>query len=61
MAVDMGCAILSAVIANMQNLDDYAVTIATDIYDPEGLISGTFVFLPEPGGIQRILESIGMG
>ncbi|GIV20444.1 MAG: chemotaxis protein CheC [Armatimonadota bacterium] len=61
MAVDMGCAILSAVIANMQNLDDYAVTIATDIYDPQGLISGTFVFLPEPGGIQRILESIGMG
>ncbi|MCL6473889.1 MAG: chemotaxis protein CheC [Firmicutes bacterium] len=61
MAVDMGCAILSAVIANMQKLDDYAVTIATDIYDPEGLISGTFVFLAEPGGIQRILESIGMG
>jgi len=60
MAVDMGCAILSAVIANMQSLDDYAVTIATDIYDPEGLISGTFVFLPEPGGIQRILESVGM-
>ncbi len=61
MAVDMGCAILSAVISNMQNLDDYAVTIATDIYDPDGLISGTFVFLPEPGGIQRILQSIGMG
>ncbi len=61
MAVDMGCAILSAVIANMQNLDDYAVTIATDIYDPQGLISGTFIFLPEPGGIQGILESIGMG
>ncbi len=61
MAVDMGCAILNAVITNMQNLDDFAVTIATDIYDPDGLISGTFVFLPEPGGIQRILESIGMG
>lgn len=61
MAVDMGCAILGAVIANMEHLDDFAVTIATDIYDPDGLISGTFVFLPEPGGIQRILEQIGMG
>jgi len=61
MAIDMGCAILSAVIANMQNLDDFAVTIATDIYDPEGLISGTFIFLPEPGGIQKILTAIGMG
>lgn len=61
MAVDMGCAILNAVIANMQNLDDFAVTIATDIYDPGGLISGTFVFLPEPGGIQRMLAAIGMG
>lgn len=61
MAVDMSCAILSAVIANMQNLDDFAVTIATDIYDPEGLISGTFIFLPEPGGIQKILTAIGMG
>ncbi|GIV16323.1 MAG: chemotaxis protein CheC [Armatimonadota bacterium] len=60
MALDMGCAILSAVIANMQRLDDFAVTIATDIYDPTGLISGTFVFLPEPGGIHRILEAIGM-
>lgn len=61
MAVDMGGAILSAVIGNMTDLDDFAVTIATDIYDPKGLISGTFVFLPEPGGIQKILESIGMG
>ncbi|MGC8783554.1 MAG: chemotaxis protein CheC [Armatimonadota bacterium] len=61
MAVDMGAAILDAVIANIQNLDDFAVTIATDIYDPDGLISGTFIFLPEPGGIQRILEAIGMG
>ena len=61
MAVDMGGAILSAVIANMRDLDDFAVTIATDIYDPDGLISGTFVFLPEPGGIQRILQAIGMG
>lgn len=61
MAVDMGCAILNAVIANMQNLDDFAVTIATEIYDRDGLISGTFVFLPEPGGIQKILAAIGMG
>jgi chemotaxis protein CheC len=61
MAVDMGGAILSAVIANMQNLDDFAVTIATDIYDPKRLISGVFIFLPEPGGIHRILEAIGMG
>ncbi|MCS6950667.1 MAG: chemotaxis protein CheC [bacterium] len=61
MAVDMGCAILNTIIANMQYLDDYAVTIATDIYDPGGLISGTFVFLPEPGGISRILAAIGMG
>lgn len=61
MAVDMGGAILSTVIAHMQCLDDYAVTIATDIYDSNGLISGTFVFLPEPGGIGRILEAIGMG
>lgn len=61
MAVDMGGAILSAVIANMQDLDDFAVTIATDIYDPNGLISGTFIFLPEPGGIQKILSAIGMG
>ena len=61
MAVDMGAAILDAVIANIPNLDDFAVTITTDIYDPDGLISGTFIFLPEPGGIQRILEAIGMG
>ncbi|MEJ5252466.1 MAG: chemotaxis protein CheC [Armatimonadota bacterium] len=61
MAVDMGCAILNAVLTNMQELDDFAVTIATDIYDPDGLISGTFIYLPEPGGIRRILEAIGMG
>jgi chemotaxis protein CheC len=61
MAVDMGGAILNAVIANMQHLDDFAVTIATDIYDPNQLISGTFVFLPEWGGIQKILQAIGMG
>lgn len=61
MAVDMGCAILNAVLTNMQELDDFAVTIATDIYDPDGLISGTFIFLPEQGGIRRILEAIGMG
>ena len=61
MAVEMGGAILNAVIANMHHIDDFAVTIATDIYDPDGLISGTFVFLPEPGGTQKILEAIGMG
>lgn len=60
MAVDMGCAILNAVTANSPHLDDYAVTIATDIYDPQGLISGKFVFLPEIGGIHRILQAIGM-
>ncbi|MGQ9541747.1 MAG: chemotaxis protein CheC [Armatimonadota bacterium] len=61
MAVDMGSAILNAVLSNMQNLDDLAVTITTDIHDSEGLISGTFVFLPEPGGIRKILSALGMG
>lgn len=61
MAVDMGGAILNAVTASNPNLDDYAVIIATDIYDPQGLISGKFIFLPEVGGIHRILQAIGMG
>lgn len=61
MAMDMGCAILNTIIAVMGQVDDYAVTIATDLYDPSGLVSGTFVFIPEPGGIHHILKAVGMG
>lgn len=62
-AVDMTAAILSSIasaLASLEEVQDHALTILTEMRVDGGLIEGFFIYVPEPGSLSVMLRALNM-
>jgi chemotaxis protein CheC len=60
LAVDMAGAILSEILYKLGQVGDYALVIETEFIEDEKQVKGHFFLLPEPGSLDKIMESLGV-
>lgn len=60
MSVEMGCAILEAIVSEACAADQVALYIRTRLYDEDGDIDGFFVYFPTVGGLRQLFARLGI-
>jgi len=60
-AVDFAGSILTYIVASMYEITEQLVIVQTEFHIGDETINGLCVFVPEPGALQTILSSLGVG
>ncbi|MCH7471697.1 chemotaxis protein CheC [bacterium] len=60
-AVDFAGSIVSSVVCNLYEVSEKLVVVQTNFVVSGEEISGFFIFIPEPGSLSVILQSLGVG
>ena len=60
LAIDMTAAILASIAGTFEEQEERALTIVTRIGDPDSLLTGFFLYVPDPASIAILLTALGM-
>ena len=60
LAMDMACALLNVVLAQLGQMGDRALVIETEFLSEDDGINGQFFLVPDPGSLETIIHAVGV-